>query len=256
MNEMNDNLIEMPPLTLKEFISLISKKVWANCEILLQGTAEETVIFSKFYKKKISKGLRNHAWSTILYWFEEKLSHLENIVDYFGEETLNFLIDNEIELLETYELKLPDEWLKKIHDKALTREDRFIEMFPLTLKEFMEQILKGVWADCEILLQGTAEETLMLKRFRKKRIKKNLRFYAWQEIIYWIGEKLSYLEDVAGFFGEEILNFLIDNEIDLIGLGHLLLPDEWLMKIYNKDNHAIEALQTVELRKNNKIAEK
>ena len=251
---MEHKLTVMQPLTLKEFITQIAKGVWADCVILFQGTAEETLMLSEFTKKKLSKGLRNHAWSVILDSFEKKLTSIVDAKSFLSETVLCFLIDNEIDLLELWDLKFSEEWQMKIQNKLLTKEDRLIEREPLTLHSFIKEILNGVWVSCEILLQGTAEETVLLQKFCKARIKVGIRAHAWYEIIYWIAENFSQIKDPTTFIGVETLNFLIDNEIDLIGLGHLQLSDYWLQKIYDKDNRCIEALQTIQARKNTKGA--
>ena len=101
----------------------------------------------------------------------------------------------------------------------------------------------------EILLNGTVEETQMLEVFCTVKMKSTRRDLAWGYIIYHINEKFHSSDDITYFFTEKTLNFLIENEIELISLGHLKLSDEWLLKIYEKDNRCTEALQTVELRK-------
>lgn len=58
--------------------------------------------------------------------------------------------------------------------------------------------------------------------------------------------------ELSDFLSETILNYLIENDIELIGLGHLQLSDDWLRRTYNRNNSCIEALQTIELRKKQK----
>lgn len=50
------------------------------------------------------------------------------------------------------------------------------------------------------------------------------------------------------YLNDDILGFLVNNDIGLVELSHLSLSDEWLLRIYEKDEFCVEALFTVGLR--------
>jgi hypothetical protein len=56
------------------------------------------------------------------------------------------------------------------------------------------------------------------------------------------------MEDEVELLNENILTFLLENDLALCGLAHLPLNNSWLLKIYEKDHDNIEALQTVMIR--------
>jgi hypothetical protein len=99
----------------------------------------------------------------------------------------------------------------------------------------------------EIAIYGTTDETQMLKELCKTSANRKRLCLAWSLILHDIHESL-YPHDVTEFLSDEVLEYLIAEEIELITLGHLQLSNKWLLKIYEKDNRCIEALQTVELR--------
>lgn len=66
---------------------------------------------------------------------------------------------------------------------------------------------------------------------------------AWDRVIDVLNEK--FFDDAENYLTPSILEFLIDNEIALIGLGHLRLPDKYLKTIYEKDNRCWEALKNM-----------
>jgi len=133
-------------------------------------------------------------------------------------------------------------------------KNKLIDMPPLILKQFIEMISKGVYVSCEIEFKNTSYEKAILEKFCESKISTEIRSYAWREIIDYFDEflydnKIDDIKNTEAFFTEKTLNFLIDNEIALISLGHLQLSDYWLQKIYDKDNRCTEALQTIEERK-------
>ncbi len=99
----------------------------------------------------------------------------------------------------------------------------------------------------DIDLQGTTDEIQMLEEFCNINAKKNRINEAWEHIIYSINEKFYELEKLD-FLTEKIISYLVENEIALISLGHLKLSDEWLLKIYEKNNRCLEAKKTIESR--------
>jgi len=117
----------------------------------------------------------------------------------------------------------------------------------MDLRSFLSLVptRKNLFHDIE--LQGTADEIQMLEEFCDIKAKKNRINEAWRHIIYSINEKFYKLERLD-FLTEKIISYLFENEIALISLGHLQLSDEWLLKIYEKDNRCIEAKKTIELR--------
>jgi len=133
-------------------------------------------------------------------------------------------------------------------------------METIDLKSFITAIINGEdgegW-EFEINYNGTPNEKQMLEDFcnEKKKIKRWDYDWAWSAITDTIHEKL-YPTDMTDSFTEKTLNFLIDNKIALGSLCHMQLRDEWLLKIYEKDNRCVEALQTVELRKKKQIETK
>ena len=99
----------------------------------------------------------------------------------------------------------------------------------------------------EICFDGIVDETQMLEDFCKSEIKKSRFEKAWNVILDSMNDKFQ-PADMTYLFTEETLNFLIDNNIELISLGHLQLSDYWLRRIYEKDNRCEEALQTIKKR--------
>jgi len=85
-----------------------------------------------------------------------------------------------------------------------------------------------------------------LKKLCNLKIKKKRLIVAWSLIIDILNDNLS-CEKIQEFFTEDVLNFLIDNEICLCDLGHLILPVEYLEKIYEKDNSCWEALENIKI---------
>lgn len=93
--------------------------------------------------------------------------------------------------------------------------------------------------DIEIVFMPTRQEnTDILVKFCQREITaQNIQI--WALILDQISE--DYLND-------DILGFLLDNNIHLVALSHLSLSSEWLLKIFEKDNSCVEALETVSLR--------
>ena len=67
---------------------------------------------------------------------------------------------------------------------------------------------------------------------------------AWSIIISSVINKFKDCKEVK-FFPDNVLDFLIENDIDLVGLGHLRLPDKYLNKIYEKDKNCWEAKENL-----------
>ena len=121
------------------------------------------------------------------------------------------------------------------------------------LNEFIELVKKGkAFFNIEIQIENTEMETKILEEFCSVKINKEKYNEAWSIIFDAIAEYF-YPKDMTTFFSYYTLDFLINNEINLNDLAHLQLSDEWLQKIYDKDNGCIEALQTIELRKSKNI---
>jgi hypothetical protein len=97
---------------------------------------------------------------------------------------------------------------------------------------------------CEVDLNGNQDDAKILEDFCLINADSKRIHEAWSHIICSISDR-----QIPTVLTEKTLSFLVENEIALIDLGHLQLSDEWLQKIYDKDNRCIEALQTIELRK-------
>ena len=114
----------------------------------------------------------------------------------------------------------------------------------MDLKSFIENVQSKISLFCEISFSKTADETEMLKNFCKTCLTDRRREEAWSQIIYSLNETF-YPQDITDFLSQEVLEFLVENKISLNSLGHLQLSNQWLLKIYEKDNNCIEALQTI-----------
>ncbi len=75
------------------------------------------------------------------------------------------------------------------------------------------------------------------------KIKRERLNVAWAVIIDVLNEK--FFDEAINYLTSSILEFLIDNEIELVGLGHLRLPNKYLKTIYEKDNRCWEALKNM-----------
>jgi hypothetical protein len=118
------------------------------------------------------------------------------------------------------------------------------------MKEFVEKLntKEDIWPNgtyfAGISFAGTSDETALLKQICKIKLGKRRRELAWSLILGEICETL-YSNDMTDFISEDVFNYLLENEIELLTLGHLQLKDEWLLEIYKKDSRCIEALQTI-----------
>lgn len=121
-------------------------------------------------------------------------------------------------------------------------------MKSISLEKFLKKILTSKKIKNPVLLKGTADETQMLEKLCHLNITRQRLCEAWSWLIHDINETF-YPYDVTDFFTANTLNYLIDNKISLNELGHLQLRNEWLQRIYDKDNSCIEAMQTIQARK-------
>lgn len=110
-----------------------------------------------------------------------------------------------------------------------------------SLKKFIERICEGKEGGDDFILNDDQNEDIKLIESicydEKYKLKIN---NIWDKIYHKLDEE---------YFSDKILNFLVNNDIHLIELSHSKIANEWLLKIYLKDNYYIEALQTVAIRK-------
>lgn len=77
-------------------------------------------------------------------------------------------------------------------------------------------------------------------------IKRKRLIEAWSVIIDLFNE--FHFNDASLYFTSNVLDFLIDNDICVCDLGHLMLPPKYLQRIYDKDNNNWEAKRNLELK--------
>ena len=119
----------------------------------------------------------------------------------------------------------------------------------MKLKEYISIVPTKEDLHREILLVDAVAERRLLDDFCKIKARRGRVEEAWSYILHAIADK-NYPSDMTPSLSDETLNYLIDKKINLCGLGHMQLPDIWLQKIFERDNNCIEALQTIEARKN------
>jgi beta-glucosidase/6-phospho-beta-glucosidase/beta-galactosidase len=113
--------------------------------------------------------------------------------------------------------------------------------------EISKYINKVATENKEIFCTITIEQNFSWQELTKlcnMSISKENLIVAWSLIIDAILEKYKN-EKTIDFIPFEVIEFLIDNNICLIDLGHLKLPVEYLQKIYDKDNECWEALENI-----------
>lgn len=120
----------------------------------------------------------------------------------------------------------------------------------INLKDYLGRVPKKKELFCDITIKGTKEEIRLLEKFCEVKVINTRYKVAWSYILYSVAESLGFYK-TDNFLSDKILNHLIDNDIALIDLGHFNLSDQWLQKIYDKNNDCEEAMQTIELRKKN-----
>lgn len=119
----------------------------------------------------------------------------------------------------------------------------------IDLTNYIKLVLSNENIFMDIYCEGIEKEAIELEKLCDLNIKRERLVMAWSTIISCLIEKY-YHKAIFTFLTDKTLNFLINNSICLIDLGHLNLSDEWLNKIYNADNRCWEALKTIEKRKN------
>ena len=116
----------------------------------------------------------------------------------------------------------------------------------MTLSKYIELVLhtnKDVFLKKELQIEKDFNANILLLLCSKNILEERLKV-AWEMIISAFVEKFK--DAIVGeFFPEEVLNFLIENDIALGGLSHLRLPERYLIKIYEKDNRCWEALKNI-----------
>jgi hypothetical protein len=117
----------------------------------------------------------------------------------------------------------------------------------MNIIDYVNRVFTSENLDVNIECLGVNEEVIYLLKLCDICIKKERLNEAWQNIIDCVAEKFAN-EEVNTFFSSDILSFLIDNQIDLIGLGHLRLEDKWLIKIIEREPRCWEAKHTLEER--------
>jgi len=117
----------------------------------------------------------------------------------------------------------------------------------MNIIDYVNRVFSNKDLDVDIECFGVSKEIKSLQKLCNIDISKDRLIEAWQNIISCVAEKFKN-EELNIFFSSDILNFLIDNRIDLIGLGHLKLEDKWLIKIYEREPRCWEAKRTFEKR--------
>lgn len=84
-----------------------------------------------------------------------------------------------------------------------------------------------------------------LKRLCDIKISKKRLIIAWSIIIDFLNDNYRY--DINDFLTDEILIFLIENNICLNDLGHLKISEKYLKMIYEKDNTCWEAMENLRI---------
>ena len=120
---------------LYEFIELVkSNKEFFNVDIIIKNTKKESKLLEEFCTTNINKQKYEEAWSIILDAIAEHF-YPHDMTSFFTEKTLNYLIDNNVNLNDLAHLQLDNKWLKKIYQK----DKRCIEA--LRYKWFLVNIL-------------------------------------------------------------------------------------------------------------------
>ena len=116
----------------------------------------------------------------------------------------------------------------------------------MTITEYVDLVTttkEDVFCKEELLVEDDFDTNLLLKLCSSDLLDDRHRL-AWDMIVSAVAEKFKDSQ-IVDFFSENILEFLIENQIALSGLSHIRLPKKYLQKIYEKDNRCWEALKNI-----------
>ena len=118
----------------------------------------------------------------------------------------------------------------------------------LTLDKYIKSVMTGHDAHRDIIIEGTEREKELLDKLCDIIMPENKTIEIWEEILGGILDSPGMI-DHNTILSKKVLNYLIDNDIALITLGHFQLDEQWLQKIYDRNNRCTEALLTIKKRK-------
>lgn len=102
---------------LSEFIELVkNNEEFFDVDIVIENTKKESQLLEEFCTTSINKRKYEEAWSIILDAIAEHF-YPHDMTSFFTEKTLNYLIDNGVNLNDLAHLQLDNEWLTKIYQK-------------------------------------------------------------------------------------------------------------------------------------------
>lgn len=116
----------------------------------------------------------------------------------------------------------------------------------MTITEYVDLVSttrEDVFCKEELLVEDGFDTNILLKLCSSDLLDDRHRL-AWDMIVSAVAEKFKDSQ-IVDFFPENILEFLIENQIALSGLSHIRLPKKYLQKIYEKDNRYWEALKNI-----------
>ena len=116
----------------------------------------------------------------------------------------------------------------------------------MNITEYIDLVMntkRDVFCKEELMIENDFDATSLLKLCSSDLLNNRLKL-AWDMIVSAVAEKFKGSEEV-NFFSKKVLNFLIENEIALLGLSHIRLPKKYLQEIYEKDNSCWEALKNM-----------
>ena len=111
----------------------------------------------------------------------------------------------------------------------------------MNIQEYISKVIKlnSIINDC-IFCNRQQEEKQAMVDLMKSDIDKRVEIDTWAQVINAISEEYIN-ESVHSFIPESCMNYLIENEIDLIGLSHLNLERKWFIKILDINDSIWEA---------------
>jgi hypothetical protein len=118
----------------------------------------------------------------------------------------------------------------------------------MNIIKYVDEVFSNSEIFHEIECEGTYKESKALEKLCNMKINRERLEIAWSTIISCLIDKY-HKETEVKFLTKKTLNFIINNRICLIDLGHLNLKDKWLTKIYKADFRCWEARRTLEERK-------
>ncbi|MBU1019770.1 MAG: hypothetical protein KJ847_01035 [Firmicutes bacterium] len=113
----------------------------------------------------------------------------------------------------------------------------------MDIEKFIKRVKTSKDLHVELILLGSEKEKQIVNEFHSMKISHKRFNDAWNVILHAIDDRFSDYDEID-FISDETISFLLENDIALCDLGHLKLSNYWLIKIYEKDDSCIEALQT------------